>query len=124
MYSINFVLNGSAFLRGKIAQYLRYNIPHIRADLYDMSVTIDCTPQDKETSFMVVTSTINEAFHSNITDIMLSYLEAAAERIDDVFPGQDDGDLAIMFRDKHILTEIQMMFGETVGYSETVVASP
>ena len=124
MHAINFVLNGSPFLRGKIAEYLRCNIPHIRADLHDMSVNIDCTTQDKDTSFLVVTSAIPGAYHSNMTATLLTYVEDAAAKIDDVFPGQDDGDLAIMFRDKNIRTEIQMMFGETVGYTEVIEATP
>lgn len=119
MASFNIILTGSAYLRSKIGQYLNANLPHMRARLRDMSITYSYTSQDKYTSFLLVSS--NEAFDTHTEKVLSSIIEeveAAAVKIDEKFPGEDDGDLEIMYRRQNIRTEIQMILGQTVGYAE------
>lgn len=117
--ALNITLNGSPFLRGKITQYLSCNLPHIRAQLRDMSISFSCVPQDKHTSFLLVTSQEAYDHHMDkVLDVVLTQVETAVAKVDDTFAGVDSGDLEIMYRRQNIRTEIQLYFGQTVGYAE------
>ncbi len=117
MSSFTFVLTGSLFTRNKVCKYACNNVTRWKAFFMDPTLQIQYTLEDRETTFLRVT-TENTFVISDLQDTILEKLQEAVVRTHERFGSNYSVDLDIMYRHNDLRTEYGMVAGELVGFCE------